>query len=289
MTVFNVGYSSLEDAWGDMAGRKKKKKSPPQDPVCDLYEMKGNSSAYSETDLVNYAYDKSRSQRTYNSEAVAKKATINKDDEVFEVKESKGLPKSLFEKQFDVRHPDNFETEDPKEYMVRSCKAPQTHDESDDVYDDEAVRHKNLRSAAQAYVHQEEERDRVPQEHSRRELRELVDPRVAPRHESVYDETPAHTPRVSHERAGRRGHFYATDESDVEPEEPPRPHRKPRQRRVFQEEDTDIESEYEYRKQMRQPQQKHVYLDIILYVVSGIILIFLLEQFVRIGINMQSV
>lgn len=254
MTVFNVGYSSIEDAWGDMAGRKKKKKAPPQDPVCDLYEMKGNSSAYSETDLINYAYDKSRSQRTYNNETVTKKATVDKD--VFEINDSKGLPKSLFEKQFEVKHPDNFEMEDPKEYMVRACKAPHTNDESDDVYDDEVVK-QNLRSAAQAYVHQESS--------------------------DVEDETP---------RVRRRGRFYTTDESDVEPEhEPPRHARKPRphQRRVYQEEDTDVESEYDYPRRRRQPQQKHVYLDIILYLISGIILIFLLEQFVRIGINMQSI
>lgn len=272
MTVFNVGYSEISEAWGDMTGRKKKKKSPPQDPVCDLYEMKGNSSAYSETDLLNYAYDKSRNQRTYNHEPVTKKATITNNEEVFEAKD---LPKSLFEKQFEVRHPNSFDMEDPKEYMVRTCKPNKTDDERDDVYDDEVVRHKNLRGVTPEYVPQESHRD--------------VEPEHIARH--VYDETPLQTPRVAHERR-RIEKFYYTDDSDVEDEEPPRPPRKhaQRQRRVYQEEDTDIESEYEYRRpHRRQPQQKHVYLDIILYVISGIILIFLLEQFVRIGINMQSV
>jgi hypothetical protein len=261
MTVFNVGYSDIQEAFGDMSGRKKKKKTPAQDPVCDLYEMKGNSSAYGETDLINYTYDKSRNQRTVNAEPVTKKATVNSIDEVFETKD---LPKSLFEKQFEIKHPNDFEVEDPKEYMVRTCTPSKTNDDKDDVYDDEVVRHKQLRGVAQESEYQE-----------------YI-------HPGVYDETPVHSPRVSHER--RREKFYY--DSEVEDEEPVRPQRKqkPRQRRVYQEEDTDMESEYEYRSRpQRRYQQKHVYLDIILYVISGIILIFLLEQFVRIGINMQSI
>lgn len=63
MTVYNTGYSTLEDAWGNSylspnlhKNKKPKKKTashPPSDPICDLYEM-GNSH-YSENDLLSFA------------------------------------------------------------------------------------------------------------------------------------------------------------------------------------------------------------------------------------------
>lgn len=63
MTVYNTGYSTLEDAWGNSylspnlhKNKKPKKKAaapPPTDPICDLYEM-GNSH-YSENDLLSFA------------------------------------------------------------------------------------------------------------------------------------------------------------------------------------------------------------------------------------------
>lgn len=71
MTVFNTGYSSLEEAWGEpylspslqQQKKKKKKQQPildsPSDPICDLYAMGNNH--YQDSDIISFAnqfYDK---------------------------------------------------------------------------------------------------------------------------------------------------------------------------------------------------------------------------------------
>lgn len=257
MTVMNTGYATIEEAWGDMSGRRKKKKTS-QDPICDLYETKGSSSAYTETDLVNYAYDKNRTQRTYNDRQETKKVVVHHDAEVYEAKQ---LPNSLFEKQFDIRHPGNFEMDDPKDYMIRSCPSSSSRshareDDGDYAYDDEDAKR---RAALEVSA-----RERDP----------------------VVEETRARAPRGEREPA-RRETYYSNDTDDEY--EPPR---RRRAERVFQEDDSsDVEHEYKAyaRKYSEKSRSKFVYLDMILYVLSGIILIFLLEQFVRIGINMQMV
>lgn len=277
MTVFSMGYSEINEAWGDMAGKKKKKKN--QDPICDLYEMKGNSSAYSETELINYAYDKSRNQRTYSDRPQeTKKVVINREEDMFE---TKPLPNSLFEKQFEVKHPGDFAVEDPKEYMVKACPATTGQsrydsdsrtDDGDDIWDDEMVRMQRK--------HVEDEKSRVYPE----------SPPSTPR--ITFDEMPSRR-QVRDERNVRTKETYYDDfayDTDEEPLPPPR-QRKVKQetrRHTYTDDESDIESEYSsYVPKKRKP--KFVYLDILLYVLSGIILIFLLEQFVKIGINMQMV
>lgn len=74
MTVYNTGYSTLEEAWADsylapnLQKKKNRKKQPPQtDPLCDLYEM-GNGH-YTENDLLSFAnkyyekHDKAKYQK----------------------------------------------------------------------------------------------------------------------------------------------------------------------------------------------------------------------------------
>jgi hypothetical protein len=233
MVGFNYGYAPLNEVWGDMSGKKKKKsKSTHQDPVCDLYEMKGNSSAYSETELVNYVYDKARNQRTYNDKQPKVRTVVVEQEE--EVYDSKPLPKSLFESQFDIKHPGNFDMEDPKEYMVKACSASQRDDEGEYLEDEE-----------------------VPKKNNNRQW-----------------EMPAYDSDVEDERPSRR------PVKEVFYEEEPRKYIRQERKRYVDEEDV---------QPPRKNKQRYVYLDILLYVLSGIILIFLLEQFVRIGINMQMV
>jgi hypothetical protein len=256
MVGFNYGYAPLNEVWGnDISGKKKKKgKSPVQDPVCDLYEMKGNSSAYSETELVNYVYDKSRNQRTVNEKPQQVRSVVV--DQEHEVYDSKPLPKSLFESQFDVKHPGNFDMEDPKEYMVRACH---TRDDEGEYLQEDAKKR------------QVESRQWEP-----------------PTYDSdVEDERPRRraTKEVFYEDSQKR-HFYDDDDDDNE-SPPPRPQRPKQERKRFVE-DIDSDTEWSAPPQ-RKRKPRYVYLDILLYVLSGIILIFLLEQFVKIGINMQMV
>lgn len=238
MTVFNTGYATIEEAWGDLT--KKKKKKSNQDPICDLYDSKGSNSAYTETDLINYNYDKSRYQRTVKDKPVKVHVDINKDQDNYE---SKQLPNSIFEKQFELRHPNSFDMEDPTEFMVRACPATaQTRsDEPDRVYDDEVVKRKTLLP--------EDEDDEVFQEY-------FPKPRDAPSCSQEYAEEEPYRRRAGRERY----HDYGDDYDD----------------------------EDSFFQNKKKKKTSYVYLDVLLYVLSGIILIFLLEQFVKIGIHMQQ-
>lgn len=258
MTVFNTGYATIEEAWGDLT--KKKKKKSNQDPICDLYESKGSTSAYTETDLINYNYDKSRYQRTVKDKPIKMHVDINKDQDNYE---SKQLPNSIFEKQFELRHPNSFDMEDPTEYMVRACPAaamPTTNkrsDKPDRVYDDEVVKLKQKGILPLP----DEEDDEVFQEY-------FPKPRDAPSCKpeqeymptsDEYEEEPA--PRAAYRRAGRE---------------------------KFHDYDDDYEDDYEPYFKKKKKKNSYIYLDVLLYVLSGIILIFLLEQFVKIGIHLQQ-
>lgn len=55
MTVLSAAYSSIEDAWGFLNPElQPKKKKKNKDPICELYNSKGSTSAYTDTDLVSY-------------------------------------------------------------------------------------------------------------------------------------------------------------------------------------------------------------------------------------------
>jgi hypothetical protein len=57
MTVLSSNYSSIEDAWGYLNPElqpKNQKKKKNKDPICELYNSKGSSSVYTDTDLVAY-------------------------------------------------------------------------------------------------------------------------------------------------------------------------------------------------------------------------------------------
>lgn len=270
MTVFNTGYATIEEAWGDIT--KKKKKKPQQDPICDLYEMKGNSSAYSETDLVNYSYDKSKYQRTQKDQPVKKHVNVDLDQDNYE---SRQLPNSLFEKQFEVRHPQSFDMEDPKDYMVRACQAPvhKRDDKKDDIYDDEEVKKKKKHiPVQQEHYYDESDSEEVFQEYLRKPT-----PSSHKTKEYIYQE------------ARKETYTDTEDEEEDQPRHNIRQERSTRQERQYHT-DTEDESYYEVERPIRRKKKSQfVYFDILLYILSGIILIFLLEQFVRIGIHMQQI
>ena len=245
-----IPYATLAEVWGDdLTGKKKKKSNKNMDAICDLYNMKESSSAYSETDLVNYTYDKNKTQRTLKDIPHEKYNMIDNEHEIYE---SKKVPNSLFENQFSLKHPQSFEMDDPKEYMVRSCKLDDDSNyPNEDIitkpklyhdYDEQQQQHQRQHKILQESYYSDTDNDdeTIPRKHVRQE-RGLRQERG-----------------VRQER--KKEYFYETDDED------------------------------EYKPKQKQGKRGSlVYLDIILYILSGIILIFLLEQFVRIGINMQHI
>jgi hypothetical protein len=249
MTVFNTGYATLDEAWGDISGKKNKKKKVNQDPICDLYEMKGNSSSYNETDLVNYNYNKNKSQRSYNDKPETKNVNIDTSSNSYEATNT-NLPKSLFEKQFEISHPQSFEMDNPREYMVKTgCESNSNNrdDEGDYIYEDEKPKYK-------------------------------PNPKIYQEQETYQETRPKQKPKETY-------YDYTDTETDTEDERPRYAKKNIKQERYVY----DDEEEYNYKRSNRSNKSSNMYLDIILYILSGIILIFLLEQFVRIGINMQMI
>jgi hypothetical protein len=104
-----MNYATIEEAWGDLSGRKKKK-NKTQDPICELYEQKMNSS-YSQLDLVNNSnssFEKSKYQRNSEEERELSNRNVNIDsrNQYYDISDNKPLsPESLFEKQFEIKNP----------------------------------------------------------------------------------------------------------------------------------------------------------------------------------------
>lgn len=280
MTVFNTGYATIDEAWGDISGKKKKKKVT-QDPVCDLYEMKGNSSSYSETDLVNYNYDKSRYQRTYKDTPEVKNIALD-DNYGYNSSSNAGgnsgssiggtmVPTSLFEKQFEVRHPQSFEMECPTDYMVKQTKN-KLYDDTDDNYSPEPRQRSPPQGPHQGPPHGASQAPPPMQYSTQTQPKERFYNESDDEINYLRDDQPVRSDLNQRARYNKQESRYIDEKED----------------------DSSDEDEYYERKNSKAERKNKsktslVYLDIILYILSGIILIFLLEQFVRIGINMQMV
>ena len=210
----NTAYCTIDEAWGDLVGKdvKKRRKKPPSDPICELYDAKVNSS-YNDTDLVRYAnefHDKSKYQRSMRLPESAyeeeerqpkPKPTILKEN--VKTYDSAQPDSALFEKQFDIKLPPLYDGED--------CPITQENE--------------------QMWVEDEYE---VPR------------PKYKPRTESFHQD-----------------------------------------RFIFPEEERSHRYDYDHDNVRKRYGNLQIF-DIILYVISGIILIFLMDQFVKIGMNLQS-
>lgn len=309
MTVMNTGYSTLEEAWGgDIAGRKNKgdqnrKKKPPTDPICELYDSKISNSSYNETDLVRFAneyydkFDKSKYQRNMRTQPLSyeeverepsvKKLVISKGESRYDVSD-KRRPKensALFEKQFEMKLPPLYDGGEcpsipQEEFPVQ--RPPEARPVRGSVYaewDDERLFNDKLRTV------QEESREystrnlpqRLAYDETEDEFHHPMHPsqRMPGYHDPDVDEE-RHSPTSFQEtpRHYARGEQRAFSEAEMEE----------RRNKFFDDyDDTDHYQAYHKKKYSNLQ-----VLDLILYVISGIILIFLLEQFVRIGINLSQ-
>jgi hypothetical protein len=104
-----MNYATIEEAWGDMSGRKRKK-NKNQDPICELYETKMNS--YSQLDLVNNSngeFEKSKYQRNMRPMANTDETEVESSiknvniDSIKKYYDASDNNESLFEKQFEIK------------------------------------------------------------------------------------------------------------------------------------------------------------------------------------------
>ena len=350
MTVFNTGFCTIDEAWGDLTSKQKnKKKKTPQDPICDLYESKVNSSNYSDTDLVRFAneyydgYDKSKYQRNMKTQSMAyenlereqspKNLTIKKNQNNYDITRSpdaetqqprRNNSSTLFEKQFEMKLPPLYDgecsgnimpSEEPRipsfrgahpepviqEEFLRQSRTPKAN-LYDDYWDDEDSERMFMGISSNAPTYSE-----VNAEQNIVKPSSMYKPPIQERpvnsNSATFMETftsgkdlspPTYSERPPNQPPPRR---YSTGEECTNPRnrnsyaEDERPN--PRNRNSYAEDERqyfmdDYDDSYGGYQTYKKKTASLQILDLILYVISGIILIFLLEQFVKIGINMQS-
>ncbi len=310
----NTSYSTLEEAWGgDIAGRptrkndQSKKKKPPTDPICDLYASKVSSSSYNETDLVKFAneyfdkFEKSKYQRNMKTvplsyeeverEPSTKNLTISKGESRYDLSKRQSEDYPLFQKQFEMKLPPLYDGGECPE-IIQDNSAPQKYAETKPVagytyaeWEDRPVCRPKRRVScknrdsvnSEYYTTSQEEfqnssQEDIYQEGECEQEGDLVD--------DIYQET------IDNSYNGGRDYYNRIcDESGYRDRgERPYKYTGRRVKEGYNDEYEDDDFNHPFSKKKFSNLQ---ILDLVLYVVSGIILIFLLEQFVRIGINIS--
>lgn len=272
MTVINTNYCTIDEAWGDLTGSKSKKdpprrKKPPHDPICELYEAKANTS-FNETDLVRFAneyydkFDKAKYQRNMRTQSMAfenvereptpKSLVIKNNQSNYEATSPKKSPnKTLFEKQFEIKLPPLY---DGGECPVINNDTTNRVNEEWNSYQPMGTI-QEFHTTHDKYVSSETKLD---DEYSDDDVdEEMMDIPYQKRKPTRGERPRCRQESRAYAETERRGYF------------------------------DDYEESLPLHAMKKQYNNIHM-LDLILYVVSGIILIFLMEQFVRIGINLQA-
>lgn len=222
MTVFNTGYSSLEEAWGEpylspslqQPKKKKKKQLPindsPSDPICDLYAMGNNH--YQDSDIISFAnqfYDK------HDKVMYQKPLMLDRE-----------------------KHPKTMEIRDGSVYAY-GAPLSSVVPESSEKERDEVI---EIPQSTEPDVV-----DPVEQAYTSDAMYEEDDEAAAPAPRNRYDNTKTiETMKASHD--------YYLSERDPD----------------YYRKDTAFQ-----------------WMDVMLYILSGIILIFMMEQFVKVGMHLQ--
>lgn len=328
MTVMNTSYSTLEEAWGgDIAGRptrkndQNKKKKPPADPICDLYESKISSSSYNETDLVKFAneyydkFDKSKYQRNMKTQPLAyedverepspKNLVISKGESRYDLSDKKKPSQDypLFQKQFEMKLPPLYDGGEcpaitQEEYSQRDvanskpvsgyvyaewddkpkCRptsSENTHPEhiyGENIYPEYTYgEDTNQENCTPEHIYQERYDRRSSSVNSEKSGERSYSNKVYPdERTSQQDDSRDYYKQYMGRRFREEYDEYPTDMEE-------------RRNRFFD----DYEDPGHYQSLSKKKYSNLQILDLILYIISGIILIFLLEQFVRIGINIS--
>lgn len=252
--VYSNNYCSIEDAWGNLTGKvEKKKKKRMKDPICELYDMSSNG-AYDDLDLVqaaNMGYDR------YNKSKYQKDRQAGREREKFvhiDATDARNhVP--LYEqgtKNDDIDLDKQFYSSMAEAQCSRSnIKLPDLESHFDPITSN-----------------QEEEEDEEDDDY--KEFQKIL----KKKHHDDDGETEADDDSNEHPR------------NLLAPAPGPAPMRM--RNRHLRDRDFDINENFLDSLPVRNSSSSHSpYLDLMLYIVSGIILIFVMEQFVKIGVMLQ--
>lgn len=269
MTIINTTYTTLEDAWGGnfdksvLTSKKinKKKKTSKADPLCELYSRRLKKA--------NKPYDKK------TGEYEKYRAYKGRDNSFYYKYEDDVLP-SLANPE---RQKTSFLTvDDELNATALHTKFDEAFDNSDQCIDVNTLKDVNRKKKRRVHFNVVPEddddlylQDAVYQEESLfdEELAQSTQKRYDKMYSDIYEET-------DDEQMDDIDISLKTeceDKSLIEEEMKRNAH---------------IQTLQQMIKQHHNFRDERQYLDIILYILSGIILIFMMEQFVQIGMRLKS-
>ena len=254
MTVIYTPYTSLEDAWGTNFNKKTKKtkKSSKSDPLCDLYNKryKKIKKPFHTKDSDMMENDYFNKVHSFNGEKDLNMYYGYKDDDFTRlVNEERQETKNMI---IDDNCIDtNAKKKHKKKKKVRFSIEPE---DEDDVYLQQAITDESEQSFEEAIDTQQHSFDRI--------------------YSNVYEET---DDELIEEESGHLSE-EATSKKSLS--------------QLIEEEINNNT----YLKSLRKKNTQDVipfvderqYLDLLMYIFSGIILIFMMEQFIQIGIRMRT-
>ena len=257
-----MNYSTIEEAWGDLSGRKKKKRTQV-DPICELYNQ--------QTELTNLATD------------------------IYQKKKTE--PNTSFEDAFTSLSKPGPTTKSIPDYTNERFLSPADDDEN---YNNMiSSQYRDPRNDQQRSDPRNDQQRRPPpqQEYKYSQPPPSQENRKQPQNEEIiyvekdsytYREREREEPPVYRERESIRDTREIRDQKEIiyYPQSQPQQECKQDINNYYY---SKQDPEYDYYKRPSPIiNTTNSTLDLILYIISGIILIFLLDQFVRIGINMKQ-
>ena len=308
MTIINTGYSTLQDAWGEDFNKKKKTKKTKNDPLCDLYSKQfakslppyttskthNTSPNYpKEFKLNQHDYDKyygySDAKQFQRTRKELRNSNANNNKKKFNI--DGYLDKKYIYSTVNHDEPEHNEYHPQQKYNVISRKNMKNSKKSN------SKSHKNQHAKTIHKCHvsklpnTEEKFERMyyPKQdtHDKNEYIE-IDEKLNNYLEEEEEEEEEEETQQSRQHINNMLDEELNDdldEEDLDEED-------------LNEEDIDEEQYPKIKKytlvknknkNKNKNQNERQFLDTAIYSLSGVILIFMMEQFVQIGINMKKI
>lgn len=271
MTIVNTSYSTLVDAWGDdfNASTKRSKKKTKKDPLCELYSQQYNDTLLPYTNRPKYI----------NSPKYPNKYTLTQQDydkyhgytDIRKYSRNNAPLKNTVSQRSNMKHSVPVKTsqpiytvnDDPNVYnfniekTIHKNKNKKKHKKKQLDFDDQVYQNyvdEELEEYPSSYINENENDVK----------NDIETNKIDSNSESVDMSDDSDSDVVSE----------AEEEADIEEEV---------RQEVYMEQDN---SQYNYMG--KDTDNNRIYLDFAIYSMSGILIIFMMEQFVQIGINIKQ-
>ena len=300
MSYFNTNFSSLEDAWGENFSKKPKEKNvKTKDPICNLYNQRKRSTSkpftdnkheeqeviyptdsydkyYGYKDAHKYSRKPSR-VNNYKSSLPSKKSFYSPDP--YDSQEEHVTPFNLSQRKSSV-------SKTNKPSVRRSSLTKKDHSK---INRDIKRAEQMIRSRTHASAYEEYDSDLDYSHYSDDDVQSIIEEEIE--HYHTVRNTPSYSEYDSDsdvESELDNDDVYAkTNESLTKPSS------------YIKNTKFELEKEYEsilkdntftnMSVHKRSPKlHKNNYMDILLFTITGILLIFIMEQFVQIGIKLKK-